>query len=383
MLQCIQTDHADSCSTTSLQSLSAVEIQSRGNPNIDVNNGHHQHCEVDLRLSLFQPIFWKALQGRLKIQTAHSLQVLAMSTAQAQGATHKCLRSFSLCRCLVPVSSQNMTKIPKYHKSWSQFSVAHCLTFWSRCVIYLERVWLTQRTVQRRGSHIDVNHEGGIPGRNTDWVCLSMSKEMRLLSETGGCKGDGRGHWKEALIIPHWESCRQNHRKKMCWKNMENMEKKHHVLIIYIPEVSAGRQIQIAQLYGFHSTVPTTMKLMEMFRLKRPGSSSICSARSPTPAQNITKSPEDWNLANSQIAIWAWSSDKRVDQQCDCDVFLTTSCRIQRCILYTFVSFWLSEFCCQKRNSQFSVFCKMMYNHKVLLCFIQIPKTKFLRHLSV
>ena len=135
----------------------------------------------------------------------------------------------------------------------------------------------------------------------------------------------------------------------------------------YIPEVSAGRQIQIAQLCGCHSTVPTTMKLMEMFRLKRPGSSSICSARSPTPAQNITKSPEDW----------------RVDQQCYCDVFLTTSCRIQKCILYTFVSFWLSEFCFQKRNSQFSVFCKMMYNHKVLLCFIQIPKTKFLRHLSV
>lgn len=245
-------------------------------------------------------------------------------------------------------------KNPKYHKSWSQFSVAHCLTFWSRCVIYLERVWLTQRTVQKEG----ITHwrqSWRRDPRKKYW--LSMSEYVKR-DEASFWNWWMQGRWerslKEALIIPHWESCRQNHRKKMCWKNMENMEKKHHVLIIYIPEVSAGRQIQIAQLYGFHSTVPTTMKLMEMFRLKRPGSSSICSARSPTPAQNITKSPEDWNLANSQIAIWAWSSDKRVDQQCDCDVFLTTSCRIQKCILYTFVSFWLSEFCCQKK--EFSVF---------------------------
>ena len=352
MLQCIQTDHADSCSTTSLQSLSAVEIQSRGNPNIDVNNGHHQHCEVDLRLSLFQPIFWKALQGRLKIQTALSLQVLAMSTAQAQEHTQM-FRSFSLCRCLVPVSSQNMTKIQNITSPGPN---SQSPTAWhsGRAASYTSNVCDSHsERCRRRGSHIDVNHEGGIPGRNTDWVCLSMSKEMRLLSETGGCKGDGRGHWKR-----HWLSHTENLAGKIterkCVEKTWKIWKKHHVLIIYIPEVSAGRQIQIAQLYGFHSTVPTTMKLMEMFRLKRPGSSSICSARSPTPAQNITKSPEDWNLANSQIAIWAWSSDKRVDQQCDCDVFLTTSCRIQRCILYTFVSFWLSEFCCQKK--EFSVF---------------------------
>ncbi len=89
-----------------------------------------------------------------------------------------------------------------------------------------------------------------------------------------------------------------------------------------------------------------------MFRLKRPGSSSICSARSPTPAQNITKSTEKSNLASShtenpnqkdcdmsmKFQQTSWSA-------CDCDVLLTTSCRIQNkhYVHYThsFLAVWI------------------------------------------